>query len=562
MERARSETVYQNTGNPETHRAIVTYDLYCENCDMVVRTDVRKEEKEEPHAWNIVRSEPTCIDDGEEVRLCGKCRAENKTVLPATGHQFAGASQLVGHAVGTVMGSGTYEGKIVGRVVSVPSCTENGSGVLVCINCQKATQIVSLPALGHDWSPWEDVEIPENLVCVTDAQMIRRCRTCGLEENRVVSTAPGHQWQETKVTEATCTQKGSREMKCAVCHEKKNEDIPALGHLFADVSLLVKRPAGEVAGSGENAGKVIGRVDKPSTCTESGSGALVCLRCQEATQTAVIPQGEHNWGEWQKNDVPEDQVCVTDVTGTRQCLDCGEEETQVLAPAPGHKWAGISFEEPTCEKGGRAVRQCAVCHKEEVMEAPPLGHTFMWVDKSTPSPTTRGVREYVCTVCGYVAETQTIAYAQMFYNNTITSFGPMTRDLIGGNVWNRVTPIDLSQDGVYTYPLIASNLYTVGTATILIEQGTQTFSYKLNAKQIKVHSESLIIYPNLESLRTGENSVPAAFDTPLYLSDFFGDDNLVIVSIALRADYDARGAGIQDFRTDQELIQAMMELLD
>ena len=32
--------------------------------------------------------------------------------------------------------------------------------------------------------------------------------------------------------------------------------------------------------------------------------------------------------------------------------------------------------------------------------------------------------------------------------------------------------------------------------------------------------------------------------------------------VALRADYDARGNGIQDFRPDKELIQKMVELID
>lgn len=562
MERARGGPTYRQTDSMDTHVAITVYDLYCQDCKRVIQEKVRTEETEVPHTWSTTRLDATCQEEGEEIRLCGYCGKEQHIALPRLNHQFVGASQLIGYGVGAVRGSGEYADRTVGRVNTAPTCTENGSGVLVCVLCGSAEQNVSIPALGHDWGPWEDVEVPKDQVCETDAQMVRRCHNCGQEETRVVSPAPGHQWQESGRREPTCTEKGLVESQCAVCRVTKTEEIPALGHTFADVSLLVKHAAGDVYGTGENGGRIVGRVIKPSTCEEGGSGTLVCLRCQDATQTVTIPHGDHRWGEWVEAEVPQEEICLTEVEGTRQCLDCGEEETQVLAPAPGHKWAAISFQEPTCTEGGRAVRQCTVCGREDVIEALPLGHYFMWVDKTTPSPTSSGIREYVCTVCGYVAETQEVAYAQMYYNNTITSFGPMTRDLIGGNVWNRVTPLDLSEDGMFTYPLIASNMYTVGTATVLVDDANVTVTYRLNAKQIKVHSESLVFYPNLESLRTGENSLPAAFDTPFDATEAFGGDQRVILAISLRADYDAQGAGIQEFRPDQQLIETMTSLID
>ena len=150
----------------------------------------------------------------------------------------------------------------------------------------------------------------------------------------------------------------------------------------------------------------------------------------------------------------------------------------------------------------------------------------------------------------------------MYYNNTITSFGPCTRDLIGGSVWNRVTPLNLAEEGVFTYPLIASNLYTVGTATVVNEQGTQVVNYKLNSYKINVHAQTLVFYPDLEALRTGENAVVAEFDQPIELKEYFGEDQLVLMAITLRADYDALAPGIQDFREDKELIAAMSELID
>ena len=150
----------------------------------------------------------------------------------------------------------------------------------------------------------------------------------------------------------------------------------------------------------------------------------------------------------------------------------------------------------------------------------------------------------------------------MYYNNTITSFGPMTRDLLGGGVWNRVTPLNLADEGMFTYPLIASNLYTVGTATVINEKGTQTISYKLNSPKITVHSEKLVIYPNLNALRTGENAVALEFGQPGDLKNYFGEDQQVLMAITLKADYDAYAYGIQGFKEDEELIAAMSDLID
>ena len=313
-------------------------------------------------------------------------------------------------------------------------------------------------------------------------------------------------------------------------------------------------------GSDEYEGLILGEVIEPSTCTENGSGVLLCLRCQQAQRNIVIPMGDHNWSDWEQQEIPEDLICVTDMIGVRRCLDCGLEETEVLAPAPGHQWIGVSFTEPTCTEPGEAVRRCAVCQTEEIIESPALGNCFMWMDVKQPNGNT--ISQNICTVCGLVADEKAKTPVQMYYNNTITSFGPMTRDLIGGSVWNRITPLNLEEEGMFTYPLVASNRFTVGTATVINEKGTQTVSYKLNSKKFTVQTQTLVIYPDLEALRTGENAVVLEFDQPTELKEYFGEDQLVLMAITLKADYDAMDPGIQNFIEDRELIAAMTELIE
>ena len=560
VEREHGQPDVEKTESMETHTLVTSFDLYCEDCGRVIEENVRTEQMQQPHTWDEKREEPTCTEEGAAVSVCTVCGAEKTEVLPRLDHTYADADLLEGREAGGVPGTGEYAGLVVGEVTQAPTCTESGKGTLLCLTCQKAVRTVTLPARGHDWNDWTAAPVPEDEICVTDQTEQRKCSACGETETRVTEPAPGHRWQETVVKEASCTEMGEIQRECQVCHAEEKETIPALGHSFGSVTVFVKREAGVVMGSGENEGLFLGEVTEPSTCTENGAGIMLCLRCQRAERNIVIPMGDHNWSEWEQQEIPEDQICVTDMVGVRQCLDCGLEETEVLSPAPGHQWIGVSFTEPTCTEDGIAVRQCTVCQTEETIETPAFGHCYMWMDAKKPDGTT--VSQYVCTVCGDVAEQRVKTAEKMYYSNTITSFGPMTRDLIGGSVWNRVTPLNLAEEGMFTYPLIASNLYTVGTATVINEKGTQLISYKLNSKMITVHTQTLVIYPDLEALRTGENAVILEFDQPTELEEYFGEDQLVLMAITLKADYDAMDPGVQSFREDQELITAMSELID
>lgn len=560
VEQAHGQPRVEKTDSMTTHTVVTVYDLYCEDCGRVIQENVRTAETQEPHDWSVTRQEPTCTGKGAETSVCTVCGAEKTQVLPKLMHVYSDASVLEGRDEGMVTGTGQNAGLVVGEVLTPPTCTEKGKGELLCLTCQIAVRSVTIPARGHSWDDWTAVKVPEEEICVTDQTEQHRCRTCGETETRVTAPAPGHQWQESVVKEPSCTEAGELQKECAVCRAVEKQTIPALGHSFGAAAELSKRQAGRVMGSGENDGLILGEVTEPSTCTENGAGVLKCLRCQEAEKSVVIPMGGHAWSEWEQPEIPEDQVCVADVVKVRRCPDCGLEETEVITPAPGHQWIGVSFTEPTCVEPGRAVRRCAVCSAEEVIETPAIGHCYMWMDVKRPNGDT--VSQYVCTVCGDIAEERVKTGEHIYYNNTITSLGPCMRDLIGGSVWNRVTPLNLAEEGIFTYPLIASNTYTVGAAMVLNEKGTQLISYKLNSKKFSVHTQTLVIYPDLESLRTGENALILEFDQPTQLGEYFGDDQLVIMAITLKADYEATDPGLQIFREDEELIKAMTELLD
>ncbi|MBO4925769.1 MAG: hypothetical protein J5472_04770 [Clostridia bacterium] len=240
------------------------------------------------------------------------------------------------------------------------------------------------------------------------------------------------------------------------------------------------------------------------------------------------------------------------------CAVCGEEITREI-PKKDHAWKVLTLQEPTCTEPGVLVRVCTECALEDRQETPALGHVFDWVEDD------RGHRAYQCVICGLVEDMEEAEEAPsttILYNNTITSFGPTTRELIGGTVWNRVTPLDVSEAGVYTYPLIASNRYTVGTATVVVEDGWQTVSYQLNSNRILVHSESLVFYSDLDALRAGTDGQAFDFGQPIRLTDTFGKDTRLIMGITLKADYDMEDPMIRWFSGDDEQIAMMNDLLD
>ena len=298
---------------------------------------------------------------------------------------------------------------------------------------------------------------------------------------------------------------------------------------------------------------IVQHIDPP-TCIREGSQTFLCSLCGEQ-RTEVLPIVDHDWTPWEDADQSADPSCERERVFTRSCQVCGLMETSVV-PAGSHQWQPVSYTEATCTEDGSAVRRCTVCGAEEVIPLPAYGHTFVFVDGQDGG-------RYVCALCGVTQEDSAQhSKSHMYYNNTVTSFGPTTRELIGGSVWNRVTPVDLSKEGVFTYPLVANNQYTVGTATLVNSQEGQQVNYKLNSSKINVHSESLVVYPDLEALKTGENAMSFDFNSAIDLKSYYGDDAHVIVAITLKADYDADSNGVRYFWADQNMIDEMMQMIE
>lgn len=175
---------------------------------------------------NSVVTAPTCTEAGYTTHTCTLC-----------GHKVVDSEvAALGHDI------------VVDEAVA-PTCTETGlTAGQHCSRCDGATVAQEeVPSLGHDWSEGNECsrcqapkcahEWSETVVaptCVKDGYTLHTCSKCG--ENYKDTTVPAtgsHTWVETVVA-PTCTEAGSKTNTCSVCEETKTEEIPALGHTFAN----------------------------------------------------------------------------------------------------------------------------------------------------------------------------------------------------------------------------------------------------------------------------------------------------------------------------------------
>lgn len=517
---------------------------------------------------------PTCTTKGETVTACQFCGKEfERKVVGVIPHTYKGTTVP---STCTEQGSFTTACTVCGAIdkantyplaladhtwkkvnAKTAYCGEDGhKAYFTCTACGiltnesgspiKAIEVVKMPAAAHDWYAGEKKEA----TCLEGGYVKYLCHFC-TKINKVETEKLAHEYNPNgwvTIKAPTCFETGLKTNSCILCGgAEKREEIPTTGHKFATGEELKYNAKGDVAGKG--------KVTKAATCTTEGAATVICQTCNKTTQNIVIPAHGHVWGNWEYSAQP---TCTTAMTGWRTCKSCGTKETIVVAEKLGHAWIVKAGTDATCTTDGKVDRFCPLCNTtEKNVKVPATGHNLIWTTVAQPSAAADGLKELACTVCGFVADTEVIPYTVMRYSNTATAFGPCTRDLVGGSEWARVTPIDLSVEGTFTYPLIASNQYVIGTVTVTIANGTATVNYDTAAAQIKVTSEALLIYADKAALAAG-TAQEYAFGAPIQI----GEDTKVILSVLLTVDYDAVGAGVTGFAADEAQIEAMKAIMD
>ena len=139
--------------------------------------------------WQVTKP-ATCVDAGEQYRVCKRCGESETDEIAALGHHF---------------GNWT--------VVDAGSCTKPAEEARICSVCGYA-ELRTTASAGHSFGAWVQSQAPG---CVTNGKETRTCGLCGTVEERSV-TALGHRfgdWYE--ILPATFTRPGEERRDCANC---------------------------------------------------------------------------------------------------------------------------------------------------------------------------------------------------------------------------------------------------------------------------------------------------------------------------------------------------------
>lgn len=84
---------------------------------------------------------------------------------------------------------------------------------------------------------------------------------------------------------------------------------------------------------------------------------------------------------------------------------------------------------------------------------------------------------FVTDTKGQLPEPPSYDY-QWYSDNTMGVAGYSLRDKGITNKWYNVCPVDLTKNGIYKIPLVASNLYVIGNAIVTVQDGEVTVDYE------------------------------------------------------------------------------------
>ena len=222
--------------------------------------------------------------------------------------------------------------------------------------------------------------------------------------------------------------------------------------------------------------------------------------------------------------------------------------------------------------GGEPVHQKAPLACEPADEA---CHTFVcsWCgQKIRESHQFDGKR---CAECKYVRSVPTAAPAAAptaapakpsskawRYHQTVCSLELRFRDLAPEltREWYMFTPLDLSEDGEQTDPLISTNAFVIGQVTITVTSGTVRVAYKVDLPAVG-GDMTFALLPDLNSLDQVDiqKMNTYRFGQEISIQNDLGGDTQVLLYLFGHADYDAQDERIERFSDAADPYQTMIE---
>lgn len=284
--------------------------------------------------WSVTKA-ATCVEEGERVHTCTKCKTAETEKIGALGHDWAKATCL---APKTCKRCSATEGEPLAHTFdkevanestlkSAATCTAKAVYYKTCAcGAKSETETFGYgEPLAHTFEKKSETQA----TCTEPGKTVYRCKSCGTEETIVSGSALGHKW-----VEATCTTAAY----CSVC---KKEGVPALGHTWeysAEESI-------------------------EATCYAEGKDVTKCSVCGE-THTDVVPKTAHNFGELTPtNETPSmgtADVCHVVYIHTCQNDGCGFSEKKEVEVSE-HNFSKQITTAATCSQNGQITYTCNQC---------------------------------------------------------------------------------------------------------------------------------------------------------------------------------------------------------
>ncbi|MCL2027534.1 MAG: InlB B-repeat-containing protein [Bacteroidales bacterium] len=215
-------------------------------------------------------------------------------------------------------------------VITDATCTEPGDSTRTCRNDPTLTEIIVIPALGHDFTI---ADTTLHATCEEPGEWLHICSRCSIpdEDNTFVILALGHAWGNWVITPATCIAEGDSTRTCQrTCCINITNTRP--------IAIDTNAHVWELYGEGQL-----------PTCTEDGFGELKCKLCDKISTGATIPALGHDAGAWHTALAA---TCEDDGSEELRCTRCEHVlETETIPQLTGAECEQTNIAEMETEEG-------------------------------------------------------------------------------------------------------------------------------------------------------------------------------------------------------------------
>lgn len=131
---------------------------------------------------------------------------------------------------------------------------------------------------------------------------------------------------------------------------------------------------------------------------------------------------------------------------------------------------------------------------------------------------------------------------EWYFDNTMSLLGLSLRDMYPNltNKWYQVVPVDLTQDGVFRLPTIASNEYYLGSCIVTIQDGTVTTDYTIPSGCVDPKSSCLMWFTDIGDITPEFLEKPVGsfeFGQPVSIEDDLKGQDIALLFICNRITY-------------------------